>query len=185
VTPDRRTVTLGLGAGLMAGAVTEAAQAADKTTRSSGMTEAATKPDLATRLAALDDRRAIEELRSTYGWHAARGDAKGVASCFTEDCLYEGPAGGPGKRDTVRTRAALAEYLGARLKPANQIPFLYNHIIKVTGDTAEGTCAIKPHVKVGEKDMVGFYVEKMRKVDGQWLLHERKFFLYQPYSELT
>lgn len=147
------------------------------------MTQAGSKPDLATRIAALDARRAIEEVRSTYGWYAARGDAKGVASCFTEDCLYNGPAGGPGKRDTVRTRKGLEEYLSARLKPGAQMPFLYNHIIKVDGDTAEGTCAIKPHVAVGDKQMVGYYAEKLRKVDGRWLFHDRRFYLYQPYFE--
>jgi hypothetical protein len=168
---NRRTVSLGI---LAAGALGGAATAAETTKRSSGMS------DIETRVTALADRKAIEELRSTYGWHAARGSAAGVASCFTEDCLYEGPAGGPGKRDTVRTRKGLEEYLSARLKPGNQMPFLYNHILKVSGDTAEGTCAIKPHVQVGDKQMVGFYDEKLKKLDGQWRFHERRFFLYQP-----
>jgi hypothetical protein len=136
------------------------------------------------RLQALADRRLIEELRATYGWYAARGDAKGVASCFTEDCLYEGPAGEPGKRDTVRTRAGLESYLAARLKPGAQVPFLYNHIIHIDGEVAQGSCAIKPHVHVGKKQMVGFYEEKLRKVSDHWLIHERRLFLYQPYSEI-
>jgi hypothetical protein len=184
MTQSRRTVSLGIGAGLAASIVGGASQAAGKTERSSGMTQVGNTPDLATRVAALDARRAIEERRSIYGGHAARGDAKGVASCFTEDCVYDGPAGGPGKRDTVHTRKALEEYLAARLKPGAQIPFLYNHIIKVDGDAAEGSCAINPHVTAGDKPMVGYYVEKLRKVDGQWLFADRRFYLYQPYLEL-
>jgi hypothetical protein len=174
---DRRAVSMGLGAGLLAG----------RNKRSSEMSEARPKaeatPDLDARLTVLDDRRAIEELRSRYGWFAARGDAAGVASLFTEDCLYEGPAGGPGKRDTVRTRAALSDYLQARLRPAAQLPFLYNHIIKVSGDHAEGTCAIKPQVMIGDKAMVGYYVEKLRRVGGDWRFYDRRFYLYQPYFE--
>ena len=143
-----------------------------------------TDASLEARVAALADRRAIEELRAKYGWAAARGDAPGVAATFSEDCLYEGPAGGPGKRDVVRTRKGLEEYLSARLKPGAQTPFLYNHIIKVTGDVAEGTCAIKPHVAPGGKEMAGFYEEKMQKIDGNWYFQERRFYLYQPYSEV-
>jgi hypothetical protein len=143
-----------------------------------------TAASLEARIGALADRRAIEELRARYGWAAARGDAAGVAACFTEDCLYEGPAGGPGKRDAVRTRKGLEDYLSTRLKPGAQTPFLYNHVLKVNGDAAEGTCAIKPHVAAGGKEMVGFYDEKLKKIDGDWYFQERRFYLYQPYSEV-
>jgi hypothetical protein len=148
------------------------------------MNESRPRMSLDQRVQALAYRRQIEELRATYGWHAARGDAKGVASCFTEDCLYEGPAGAPGKRDTVRTRVGLESYLAARLKPGAQVPFLYNHIIRVDGEVAEGNCAIKPHVQVGQKQMVGFYEEKLKRVSNRWLIHERRFYLYEPYSEI-
>jgi hypothetical protein len=49
--------------------------------------------DLEARIDALESRAAIDELRSRYAWHAMRGDAAGVASLFTEDCVFDGPAG--------------------------------------------------------------------------------------------
>jgi hypothetical protein len=140
--------------------------------------------DLEQRIAALEDRWAIEELRSRYGWYAARGDADGVASLFTVDCLFEGPDG-PGRRVTVRTRARLAAYLSQAIsKPGSAIPFLYNHIVAVQGDRAEGSCAIKPHIRVGEMEMLGYYVEKLVRKDEGWLFDDRRLYLYQPYLEL-
>jgi ketosteroid isomerase-like protein len=178
MTQDRRTVSLGLGVGLIGAALAGPGLAKPQAR--------AAKPDLAARLKALDERRQIEILRSTYGWYAARGDAAAVASLFTEDCLFEGPGAGPGARTTVRTRAALAAYLQKSIgaHPGSSIPFLYNHIIKVSGDAAEGACAIKPHVAVGDKQMVGYYVERLRKESGAWRWYDRRLYLYQPYLEL-
>lgn len=138
---------------------------------------------LARRIAALDDRRAIEELRSKYGWYAARGDADGVAALFTAECLFEAPDG-PGRRVTVRTRARLAAYLSRAIgKPASAIPFLYNHIVELAGDRAEGSCAIKPNSAAGGQEMLGYYVEKLVRTDKGWLFDDRRLYLYRPYFE--
>jgi hypothetical protein len=61
----------------------------------------------------------------------------------------------------VRGRQALRAYFD-RMKPARRVPLVTNEVTQVSGDHAQGTCAI------------------VSTVDGRWLFARRQFFPYWP-----
>jgi hypothetical protein len=76
----------------------------------------------------------------------------------------------------VRGRQALRAYFD-RMKPARRVPLVTNEVTQVSGDHAQGTCAM---VSFGDDSFCGHYVDHFRKVDGRWLFARRQFFPYWP-----
>jgi len=132
--------------------------------------------DIEHRLAAIEARFAISELRSKYCWYTVRAMKDAVLDLFTDDALFENSRTPASQPVAVRGRAALQDYF-ARMQPARRVPLVMNEVTQVDGDVAEGTCAM---MSVGDDGFCGHYIDQFRKVDGQWRFSSRRFFPYWP-----
>jgi hypothetical protein len=132
--------------------------------------------DIERRLAAIEARIAISELRAKYCWYTTRGLRDEVVGLFTEDGIFQNSRNAAGTPLIVEGRAALREYF-SRMTPARRVPLVMNEVTHVTGDLAQGTCAMQ---SVGEDGFCGHYVDEFRKVDGTWLFAARRFYPYWP-----
>ncbi len=128
------------------------------------------------RLAQLETRIAISELRSKYCWYTVRGMKQELVELFAEDGVFENSRNDEDAPVVVTGRKALDEYF-SRVKPARRVPLVMNEVTTVNGDEAEGTCAM---LGVGEDGFCGHYIDTFRKVDGRWLFSVRRFFPYWP-----
>lgn len=137
------------------------------------------------RLARLEDRIAISELRYTYCYRIDDRDWDGYAALFTEDALLDfGPVGTFEGREAVREFAE--DVVGARH------PFLshmvHNPVIDVDGDTATGKWyfEVPCTFEDGEAGWIqGTYYDEYRRVDGEWLFSEvvAEFNYFAAYDE--
>jgi hypothetical protein len=105
-----------------------------------------------------------------------RGLRDEVIKLFTEDGVFQTTRSAGSNAPVVKGTAALNEYF-SRAKPARRVPLVMNEVIHVDGDQAEGTCAMQ---SVGEEAFCGHYVDRFRKVNGQWLFAARHFYPYWP-----
>ena len=133
--------------------------------------------ELATRLAAVEDRLAIIELEATYArlFDARQGDE--WAALFTPDGVYQSRDGVPGGRGNyVEGRADLARFCCDA--PFDGIHFLHLPQITFEGDSAvsrvhlEFVAAFHDRVSHSRR-MVGYYDVSYQRVDGQWLISRR------------
>jgi ketosteroid isomerase-like protein len=126
------------------------------------------------RIAALEARHAISELRSRYCWYTVRGERESVLALFTDDCVFENARSEPPV--ALYGKAALREYL-ARMRPARRVPLVMNEVTTIAGERADGTCAM---VSMGDDSFAGHYVDDFVRVDGRWLFQRRQFHPYWP-----
>lgn len=142
--------------------------------------------DLATRIAWLEGRERVKELRAAYGWYAARGDRDGVAGLFHPDgafeLLYDG------QRRRFEGRKAIRAFLETNMFPGMVFPLIHNDTIEIKGNVATGTCAMESRTKgtIAEKTspFLGYYHDSAeRRGDGRWLFTERRWFFYDPVFE--
>lgn len=133
--------------------------------------------DIEARLAVLEAKNAISELRSKYCWFTTRGDAAGILSLFTEDGIFQNIRGGKdGAPLVIAGKAALTEYF-ARAKPARRVPATLNEVTEVTGDTATGTAVM---TNFTDEPFCGHYIDDFEKIDGVWKFKVRRFYTYWP-----
>ncbi len=132
--------------------------------------------DLEQRIADLEARVAISELRSKYCWYVVRGMKQDVLALFTEDGVFQNARTANEQPVVVQGRAALDGYF-SNMKPARRIPIVTNEVITLNADKAQGTCAM---LGVGGDSFCGHYIDAFRKVEGRWLFSARQFFPYWP-----
>jgi hypothetical protein len=144
-----------------------------------------TSEDLATRIAVLEAREHVKELRARYAWFAARGQFEGIASLFAVDGVFEAFTGTA--RQRFSGQAAIREFLSRSMTSAGMVfPMIHNHIIEVRGDEAVGTCAMESRATPGgpyPNGFAGYYHDRARRVNGRWLFTERCWYLYNPVFE--
>jgi len=128
------------------------------------------------RVANLEARNAISELRSAYCWYTVRGEREAVLALFTDDCVFENARNEGEAAQPVVGKQALRDYL-SHMRPARRVPLVMNEVTTVTGDTAEGTCAM---VSMGDGGFCGHYMDRFVRVGGRWLFQHRQFFPYWP-----
>lgn len=134
------------------------------------------------RIADLEAREAIKELRARYGWMAAHGDFAGVAGLFAPDGVFELTIGDTRRR--LVGREVIHGFLTPTMKPVYVIPMIHNHIIRVEGDEATGTCAMESRVAPNsEQGFAGYYHDRARRTGDGWLFTERRWFAYHPVFE--
>jgi len=126
----------------------------------------------------------LEAIRYTLAAYNIAGDRMrldALAATFTEDGVLETPA------STLRGRAGIAAGLGGggprsaegAAAPTGRRPTFVRHhlttsLLDLTGpDTAAGRTYFMVFTDVGP-DHAGFYVDKLRKVDGAWLFEHRR-----------
>lgn len=143
--------------------------------------------DIERRIATLEAREKVKELRSTYGWYASRGHREGVAGLFTPNGVFELKSGG--ERIRLQGPPAILAYLETSMWPDMVFPILHNHIIDVDGDVATGTCVMEARTKgriadIFPQGFLGYYHDRAaRQPDGRWLFEERRWFTYWPEFE--
>jgi len=134
------------------------------------------------RIAEIEAREAIRELRARYGWYAARGQAAGIAGLFAPDGIFEFST--PAGRHRLVGRAAISAALSQLVTPVAVIPLLHNHTVTVRGDEAWGTCAMESRVAPNyEAGFAGYYHDRARRLEEGWRFTERRWFLYSPVFE--
>lgn len=143
--------------------------------------------ELEQRVAILEAREQIKELRASYGWHASRGHREGVANLFEPDGVFELKIEGERRRHVGRE--AILDLLNRSMWPDMVFPVLHNHIIDVRGDEARGSCVMEARTKARVAEafpngFLGYYHDYVRRQpDGRWLFAERRWFFYHPQFE--
>ena len=137
--------------------------------------------DLEARIAALEARAAISDLRARYCLYvdASRWDA--VAELFAEDAEFAGLGVARGREQIRKVFEGAPDAMDAWWH------FIHNEVTEVDGDVASGSsyfdapCVIEgvPHLCAGRYD------ERFAKRDGRWLFAERRltYFYLTPLSE--
>ena len=134
------------------------------------------------RIADIEAREAVKELRARYGWNATRADYAGVAGCFAPDGVFE--FGTPTARHRVVGRQAIWDALARLVTPVAVMPMLHNHTVTIKGDEAYGTCSMESRVAPNyDGGFVGYYHDSLRRFAEGWLFTERRWFLYSPEFE--
>jgi hypothetical protein len=132
---------------------------------------------LESRIADLETRFAVSELRSTYCWYTTRGERQAVVELFVEDAVFENSRGASEAPTIVRGRNAIASHLSG-MRPGRRIPLVVNEVTKIlSANRAEGTCVM---TNAGEDPFCGHYVDEFLKVGDIWRFSVRRFFPYSP-----
>jgi hypothetical protein len=128
------------------------------------------------RVEALEARNAISELRAAYCWHTARARREALVELFTPDGIFENTRDAAAEPVRVEGRDALFAFF-SRMTPARRIPLVMNEVVRIAGESAEGTCAM---MALGKDHFCGHYIDDFRKAGGRWLFSRRRFFPYWP-----
>jgi ketosteroid isomerase-like protein len=131
---------------------------------------------LETRIATLEARFALSELRSKYCWYTARGDRDAVVELFTPDGVFENHRKPGGVAAIATGHDEIRSYL-SQMAPGRRLPSITNEVVHIEGDAAEGTCFMS---SVGEDHFCGHYMDWFQRHNGKWLFNRRQFFPYWP-----
>ena len=119
----------------------------------------------------LEDRFAIIDLCSVYNYTVDQADGEGWAATFTEDGIFNGPAG------QAEGREALVAFCGqlAEAFPGG-MHFTDNHLFDLDGDTCHHKCFLDFKVPSPDGSVASVllgYEDVVVKVDGEWLFQRR------------
>ncbi len=119
----------------------------------------------------LEDRFAIIDLCSVYNYTVDQADGEGWAATFTEDGIFNGPAG------QAEGREALVAFCGqlAEAFPGG-MHFTDNHLFELDGDTCQHKCFLDFKVPSPDGSVASVllgYEDIVVKVDGEWLFKRR------------
>ncbi len=140
--------------------------------------------DLSSNVQRLEDLEQIRDLPRRYAHLVWQGKPVETVDLFTADGTVDlGPNDGGLIQGRENLRAIYSEKVGVDKMMLH--PFVHNHIIDLTGDTATGTAYLDLRcIKDGESLMgSGYYQDKYRCEDGVWKRKERKLtmcYLVQP-----
>jgi hypothetical protein len=128
------------------------------------------------RIAALEARYAISELRSRYCWHTARGDREAVVSLFTPDGVFENHRKAGGVPAVAVGHDQIRAYL-SQMAPGRRLPSVTNEVVHIEAGSAEGTCFMS---SVGDEPFCGHYIDSFQQHEGKWFFSRRAFYPYWP-----
>lgn len=120
-----------------------------------------------------DDYFQISRLVTMYCYYCDDNyDAKGIASLFSEDGVWDG-----GARGRKVGRESIFKYFsGSSQRISFAAHLVTNELIDVIGDAAEGRWRmIMPYMLAssetsGSRWLVGTYFNKFAKINGEWLI---------------
>jgi uncharacterized protein (TIGR02246 family) len=133
------------------------------------------------RLQRLEDRDAIHQLFVDYGRHLDAGDIDAYASLFTEDGeVMLGPMGRTQGRENIH--ALMSRVLDGRVGSTYHL--ISSPRVALDGDTAtsEVMWTVIQRDAEGKPELtsLGRHIDKLRKVDGAWLIAERRGYVDLP-----
>ena len=125
-----------------------------------------------------EDREQIRELYARYAYTVDLGRYHDWVQCFTEDGVFDSPIFGQhkGPQGLLKFTALYKESQGG----AQVRHVMSNVTFAIDGDRATGGCYLSYyHCKDGKVSLaaLGRYVDKLRKVNGEWLFENRKVHL--------
>lgn len=129
------------------------------------------------------DREQIKELTALYCWHVTRADARSISQLFVKDGIFDAPFLEGSGRNVSQGRDAIEARLKESLKPGKMCPFIANHIIRVHGDSARGSCVMRNSVgnlDGSRSELIGYYRDQYRREAEGWRFAERIWRLYVP-----
>ena len=120
---------------------------------------------------ALADAEAIRDLARRYAHCVWQKDVAGAIDLFCEDAVMD-----TGDREPLRGRQQMLATYGSMFEEAELHPFVHNHVLEVSGDSARGTCYLDLRATLEGKRMTGFgyYEDEYVRVDGEWKFRSRK-----------
>ncbi|MBI3302700.1 MAG: nuclear transport factor 2 family protein [Deltaproteobacteria bacterium] len=131
--------------------------------------------DLETRIARIEDRIAISELRAHYCFLIDQGRGREAVDLFTEDGEFHG-------LDSCRGREELLRFFGETIPQTLPAMWhlVHNEIIHIDGNSATGQCYFEmPCVLKGESYVcAGHYDDVLVKQEGKWKFKSRKVTFY-------
>ena len=118
------------------------------------------------------DREKIKELTYEYGLAIESQDAERMVSLFTKDGTVDFSSLG---RGVIKGHDALKEFYQGTW-PLRVKPFFTNHVIRVQGNRATGTCSLENRATRGEDSLIGAgrLHDEYEKVDGEWKFKSRR-----------
>lgn len=129
------------------------------------------------------DREKIKELTYEYGLAIEAQDAERMASLFIEDGSVDFSSLG---RGVISGREALKEFYCSTW-PLKVKPFFTNHVIRIQGHHATGTCSLENRATRGDQSLIGAgrLYDEYEKVNGEWKFKSRRveMFYFVPLSE--
>jgi ketosteroid isomerase-like protein len=138
------------------------------------------------RLAALEDREQIQELRASYCFLVDDGlFDELVDTCFTEDaaCDFRSANGKVGPfvaKGSDEIRVFFGQVVASMLEGMSHT--IHNHRIEIDGDRAAGDCYFEVTARdpaSGEAVMgAGRYLDRYRRVEGRWRFEERNAVIF-------
>lgn len=141
-----------------------------------------TLSDLESRIAALEDRADIAQLRAHYCHVLDHRDWDELISLFTEDGIFDGLA-------YVKGRDAIHRFFAQTVAPMAEgfWHFCSNPTIHLEGDRASGRISMEYLSVTNGVSYVsaGHYDDVFEKIDGKWYFASRKidFYYLAPLSE--
>lgn len=120
------------------------------------------------------DRLDIQEALSRYAIHVDTGDAQRFSQLFTEDCVWAWEAIGLRIRGRAQVRY-LGEMVYRHTRGAQHA--VSNVVIEVRGDSASAISQVAVLLSKTEgiyPVMVGYYEDSLVRVEGRWLIAERR-----------
>ena len=118
-----------------------------------------------------DDRMAILDLCSRYNYYVDTGSAEQWADTFTEDGVFDGPAGHAEGRDEL---IAFCRQLAEQFPGA--MHFTDNHLFETTGDSVMHRCFLSFQVptETGTEVTLLGYEDEVAQVAGEWRFRVRR-----------
>ncbi len=119
----------------------------------------------------LADAEAIRDLARRYAHCVWQRDVEGAVELFCEDGVMD-----TGDRPALRGREEMREAYQQMFTQAELCPFVHNHVLRLAGDTATGTCYLDLRARLEGKRMTGFgyYDDEYVRLDGEWRFRSRK-----------
>ncbi len=126
----------------------------------------------------MTDDEAMHRMHETFAAAWSRGDTATAAKGWTEDGVRVG-AGGDVQHGRAEIAAALGRLLGGVFKGAS-VSFTRGSIRRLGPDLAlyQGPMQIEPGG--GRPPIKGYFLDVMKKVDGEWLMLESHPKLFPP-----
>jgi ketosteroid isomerase-like protein len=129
------------------------------------------------------DREKIKELTYEYGLAIEAQDAERMAHLFIEEGWVDFTSLG---RGVTKGREALQEFYRGTW-PLKVKPFFTNHVIRIHGNHATGTCSLENRATRGDQSLIGAgrLHDEYEKVNGEWKFKSRRveMFYFVPLSE--
>jgi ketosteroid isomerase-like protein len=121
----------------------------------------------------LADKEEIRDLARRYAHYVWQEDGRGAAALFAED--GEMDLGG----QTIKGRKALLEAYGSMVAGRGLLPFVHDHVVELSGDTATGRCHLDLRASMDGKSMMGagVYDDRYVRTPEGWKFQSRKLAL--------